>query len=1843
MTTINLRHRAISTALLLGFLLSTIRPASAHPDRVERNLRTPSAKQGSQLSGLEETLRAGGAASAPGLRPIGDIVHSLGIQAAEFEPYGRDIAKIRAQEVLARLKEREAGKLVIVTGITPTPAGEGKTTTSIGLLDGLSALGVPAVAALREPSLGPVFGAKGGATGTGRAQLHPGRRINLAFTGDFTAVADAHNLLVESMYNAIYWGKQPKEIADRPAINYVVDLNARSLREIKIKIGKEALERDQAFILTPASEVMAILALSRDEQDLRERLARIIIAWRPDGTAVRAADLGSEIIDNMVALLAYAQMPNLVQTLEGNPVLVHAGPFANIAHGTSSVIATHLGQKLVGPDGVVIQETGFGSDMGFTKCCEVVCPEAGLVPDLAVVVVSARALRWHGGVSEKELAKPNVEAVRRGLANPDAHLRIVGAYGVPAVVAINRFESDSDEELAAIRDHLAQQGVPAAIFDGVARGGEGGSELARVVVETLRSRPSAYKPRYQPGSSTKEKLAVAAETYGADGVDFSEQALQDIQRMEGAGFGGLPVVVVKTPASLSDDPKKLGVPTGWRLHVQGVQVSAGAGFLRAYVGKTPPLLMPGLPKQIRVLPPDGHRAGLEETTLHPVEAGLEPPDKPLPQKEDKSGWKHPFLTAMDTRQDRVKELAAQLAVKATARGQPLPPSLTLSPEEVEALRNPMHEVYNVDIVWKLDNGREVTVRVIVVRDTGNKDIPSKGGVRSIRFEPNINGPAVKAIWNAMKNAGLLPSELGWEVDRLSEEVARALSKGMSWKIALVGLHHEIGGGKAEIQMVAVDEDGRIVPLVQEPSEGELARLYREVGRQLAKDGIVGPGSYSLAGDVNTGPREVAWMAEGALQEWVDDWNHPAWKGVPEGLVENWRVLAQSEAAGGTEPILLREISAAVKKGQGVPGMAYFTGKHPDLGGSDGRSDANGWAVRYLAEELLRLFESELKDPQWPLEGLRLVMHGFGAVAEPTARLLTAGGGLVMAVSDHPDTYLEKKDEKGGVPFTLRDLDAMWKYRQEVKRAIGSEADALELRKRGVAGVYSLRDDRVMLEKNVDMLVLGAVELAVTEENAPRIQARYVLCAANGGVTPEGADILAEKEIIYLPDTLISSGGVIVSRDEMLQNERGERWEEGRVLDRLKERLTASLRELLRFQEELAEALGQPVSLQTAADFLAIRRLAEEHLRRPPAPSRAAAGLEEAADEEMREVVEAVERMAGLPERDQAQALVDLFHRRIGAWGGRPEMTAAFDRLPDGARNRFTLEVDGLLERLAGRTDLIVELSETAYRAAGSPFTVPKPGILTGGEDHPVDEDDYRPVLLSYSTNPTWDREVRLVTLPDGRRILSISGRMGGFPANLVRATAAGGGRARLIAMLPDDGMDRQRRAKIAESLGWSGVDLSILSRRGVMRVTLVVVPSEGDEFRLTTPGEPLDGDSMSWAEQAVEQSIGWGAPMTLAIGEQVPGQSVAAQVGLIRRARRLNPKFRVYAKARPSWSPAMWEAMLAGVRPDIFSVDVQSLGRYLGVDPASTEWTPERIADEVDKIRWHSNGLAARGVGGKNRLEEMAVWLGPARELLVTDGSRWVVKAPEPLRHRTGGSDVGLAYYRLAREGDFQQNPLEAAKRSVRAQTVFLSRRDEGPARIPSMRDVLHAPEPVVTELPRAGLEEAGIAELEQKIALRFRALLEAPRAGRGLLVVPEETLRQFDLLEEFLARVPAEIAQSIVLWGAGPEVEGLAKANSNLQVVRYSGEPGSEDAVVPLANELARLTWDRGATRIGILGGPVPEGLSALLRQDGVNIVPGEVALTLRDLLQMLGVVTEAEGVELEGLLEDLGILRNL
>ncbi|MFN8542752.1 MAG: formate--tetrahydrofolate ligase [Candidatus Binatia bacterium] len=517
----------------------------------------------------------------------------LGLGPEDLVPYGRDAAKVPLA-VLERPRRRPGtGRLVLVSAITPTPAGEGKTTTSIGLADALTRLGESACLALREPSLGPCLGLKGGGTGGGAAQLVPADRINLHFTGDFHAVTSAHNLLAALLDNHLHFGNALGIDPRRVSWRRVVDLDDRALRSTIVGLGGPAngVPRETGFDITAASEVMAMLCLATDGEDLRARLARTAVAFTHDGAVVTAGQLGAT--GAMLALLRDALLPNLVRTCEGTPALVHGGPFANIAHGCSSVLATSVGLALAD---WVITEAGFGFDLGAEKFFDITCATAGLDTAAVVLVATVRALKLHGGTALRDLDRPDPAAVGRGLANLDQHLASIGCYGEQPIVALNRFATDTDDELAVVRAHVAARGVPVAVTDHFARGGEGALELARTVMARAESESRPFRPLYDWSAPPREKIrTVACTVYGARDVVYTPAAARELAEAERLGWGGLPVCIAKTPASLSDDPKRPGRPDDFDLTVRGIQVSAGAGFLVVLTGDI--VRMPGLPRR----------------------------------------------------------------------------------------------------------------------------------------------------------------------------------------------------------------------------------------------------------------------------------------------------------------------------------------------------------------------------------------------------------------------------------------------------------------------------------------------------------------------------------------------------------------------------------------------------------------------------------------------------------------------------------------------------------------------------------------------------------------------------------------------------------------------------------------------------------------------------------------------------------------------------------------------------------------------------------------------------------------------------------------------------------------------------------------------------------------------------------------------------------------------------------------------------------------------------------------------------------------------------------------------
>jgi formate--tetrahydrofolate ligase len=546
------------------------------------------------------------AASTP-LRLIGDVARDAGLLPSEIEPWGHGVAKVDAAAAIARLRARPQGRLVLVTAMTPTKAGEGKTVTTIGLAQALHRIGQRTIACLRQPSLGPIFGIKGCASGTGRSQLLPREAINLRLTGDFDAIAAAHNLLAAVADASLHHGN-PEGIAQL-AWRRTLDVCDRALREVTVALGGAAngTPHQSGFDITAASEIMAAMALAEDLADLRARLARIVVGWTGDGMPVRAESL--RCVGSMMALLRDALRPNLVQTIEGAPALVHTGPFANIAHGCSSVVATRL--ALHAADWVVT-EAGFGADLGAEKFLHLKCRGAGLAPSAAVLVASVRALRLHGG-SPQGHSGPDPEAVARGIANLRTHAENLASFGIPVVIAANRFPDDSAEELALVLGFAEGAGLRFAISEAVVRGAEGGEALARAVMEAAAPGPVALQFAYPADAPLPDKVdAIARRIYRADGVDWSPAAEVAAARLERAGFGGLPVCMAKTQSSISDDPKRPGAPRGWRLTVRDLRVSAGAGFVVALTGKMQ--LMPGLPRDGRYLDidlaPDGRVTGL---------------------------------------------------------------------------------------------------------------------------------------------------------------------------------------------------------------------------------------------------------------------------------------------------------------------------------------------------------------------------------------------------------------------------------------------------------------------------------------------------------------------------------------------------------------------------------------------------------------------------------------------------------------------------------------------------------------------------------------------------------------------------------------------------------------------------------------------------------------------------------------------------------------------------------------------------------------------------------------------------------------------------------------------------------------------------------------------------------------------------------------------------------------------------------------------------------------------------------------------------------------------------------
>lgn len=524
--------------------------------------------------------------------PIKDVAAKLGIVEDDLELYGKYKAKL-SSELMHKLKERPDGKLVLVTAINPTPAGEGKTTISVGLGQALSRLGKKAAIALREPSLGPCFGIKGGAAGGGYAQVVPMEDLNLHFTGDFHAITSANNLLAALLDNHLQQGNalqiDPKQIVWKRC----VDMNDRALRNIIIGMGNkmDGVVRQDGFVITVASEIMAILCLSNDMDDLKRRLGNIIVAYNYQGEPVTAKDL--KAVGSMAALLKDALKPNLIQTLENTPAFVHGGPFANIAHGCNSVQATKMGLKLAD---ILVTEAGFGADLGAEKFFDIKCRKASFHPDAVVLVATIKALKYNGGVVKEQLGEENLDALKRGIVNLEKHIENVQKYNVPVIVTLNQFVSDTEEEIAFVEEFCKERNCEFALANVWEKGGEGGEELAKAVIKTLETKESHFQPLYGDDLTIREKIeTIAREIYGAEGVTYSPMAAKAIDKIESLGMGNFPVCMAKNQYSLSDDAKKLGRPTGFTIHVREAYVSAGAGFVVAITGAI--MTMPGLPKK----------------------------------------------------------------------------------------------------------------------------------------------------------------------------------------------------------------------------------------------------------------------------------------------------------------------------------------------------------------------------------------------------------------------------------------------------------------------------------------------------------------------------------------------------------------------------------------------------------------------------------------------------------------------------------------------------------------------------------------------------------------------------------------------------------------------------------------------------------------------------------------------------------------------------------------------------------------------------------------------------------------------------------------------------------------------------------------------------------------------------------------------------------------------------------------------------------------------------------------------------------------------------------------------
>ncbi len=524
------------------------------------------------------------------LRPITEVAGQLQMKEEDLELYGKYKAKI-SDEYMEKIRNNPDGRLILVTAINPTPAGEGKTTTSVGLGQAFGKLGKKAVIALREPSLGPCFGIKGGAAGGGMAQVVPMEDLNLHFTGDFHAITSANNLLAAMLDNHIHQGNELGIDTRNVVWKRCLDMNDRALRNVVVGLGAktDGFVREDHFVITVASEIMAVLCLAEDMEDLKKRLGRMVVAYNYGGEPVTASDL--KAVGAMAALLKDALKPNLIQTLEHTPAIVHGGPFANIAHGCNSVRATRTALKMAD---YVITEAGFGADLGAEKFFDIKCRAAGLKPDAVVLVSTVRALKYNGGIPKAELGAENLEALGRGIANLEKHMENLQKYGVPVVVTLNSFITDTEEEIRYVERFCKERGCEFAISQVWEKGGEGGIALAQKVLEVLDTRESHFRTLYEDHASLTEKIeTVAGEIYGAEGVEYSSAAAKQLKRLSELGFADLPVCMAKTQYSLSDEPSLLGRPSGFRIHVREVYVSAGAGFVVVLTGTV--MTMPGLP------------------------------------------------------------------------------------------------------------------------------------------------------------------------------------------------------------------------------------------------------------------------------------------------------------------------------------------------------------------------------------------------------------------------------------------------------------------------------------------------------------------------------------------------------------------------------------------------------------------------------------------------------------------------------------------------------------------------------------------------------------------------------------------------------------------------------------------------------------------------------------------------------------------------------------------------------------------------------------------------------------------------------------------------------------------------------------------------------------------------------------------------------------------------------------------------------------------------------------------------------------------------------------------------